>query len=219
MSLTDVWPLFGLTLTTPRLTLRIVRDEDIPPLLEAALAGVHEPQVMPFDVPWTDAAPDKLRRNFAQHQWRQRVSVQPNDWTLNFAVILDGVPIGVQDLAARDFSFRRTVSSGSWLTQSQQGKGLGTEMRAAILLIAFDHLGAEVAESGATSWNAASRGVSRRLGYSENGRGRRVTRPGEVTETVAMRLLKKDFVRPKWDVRVDGLDAALKDLIDVVEAG
>lgn len=213
MILSEVWPLFGLRLTTPRLHLRIVRDDDIPPLLEAALGGIHDPAVMPFTVPWTDAAPDDLRRDFARHQWRQRVSVQPNNWTLNFAVIVDGIPVGIQDVNAVDFALRKTIVSGSWLAQSHQGNGFGTEMRAAILQFAFDYIGAEVAESDAATWNAASLAVSARLGYSESGHGRQVSRQGEVMETVGLRLLREDFQRPSWEVKVEGLDAARRDLL------
>lgn len=46
---------------------------------------------------------------------------------------------------------------------------IGKEMRAAVLSLAFDHLGAEVASSGAWEWNATSLGVSRALGYVDNG--------------------------------------------------
>lgn len=82
MDLLDVWPLFGLTLTSPRLTLRIVRDDDIPALLEAAYPGIHDLARMPFMVPWTDAEPDQMRRDFARRQWRQQISVQPGNWVV-----------------------------------------------------------------------------------------------------------------------------------------
>ena len=213
MDLLDVWPLFGLTLTSPRLTLRIVRDNDIPALLEAAYAGIHDPARMPFKVPWTDAEPEQMRRDFARHQWRQRISVQPNNWVLNFAVLYDGKPIGIQDLRAADFSVRKTVTSGSWLTQQHQGSGLGTEMRAAMLLFAFDHLGAEIAESSAASWNQASLGVSRHLGYEDNGTTRRTPRSGQLDEEQRLQLTSVDFTRPSWNVKVEGLAGALRDLI------
>ena len=45
-------------------------------------------------------------------------------------------------------------------------------MRAGILALAFDHLGAEAAVTSAEHSNAASLGVSRRLGYVDNGVGR-----------------------------------------------
>lgn len=168
---------------------------------------------MPFGVPWTDAAPEDLRRSFLQHQWRQRSSVEPDRWTLNLAVLHEGVPIGFQDVTAADFALRRTVETGSWLTRAQQGRGLGAEMRAAVLLLAFDHLGAEVAETSAAEWNAASLGVSRVLGYADNGVGRVPGRPGEVQVERRLRLEPSTFRRPAWRLRVEGLDAARRDLL------
>lgn len=211
-TLSDVWPLFGLRICSPRLELRLVRDEDLPGVIDAALAGIHDPAVMPFSVPWTDAPREVLIRETAKHQWRSRTSVEPDNWTLNFVVRHDGVPIGIQDVTSRYFSVTKSVSTGSWLSRSYQGRGLGKEMRAAVLLFAFDHLGAEVAESDAAVWNQASLGVSRSLGYQNSGIKRVVARPGELTEQQGVRLAREDFIRPAWDVHVEGLDAARRDL-------
>ncbi|NQD88743.1 N-acetyltransferase, partial [Paenarthrobacter sp. CM16] len=52
-SLADIWPPFGLTLTTPRLSIRPVFDDDIPTAVAAARSGVHEPGKNPFSTPWT----------------------------------------------------------------------------------------------------------------------------------------------------------------------
>ena len=212
MGLEHAWPLFGLRLRTPRLELRIVRDTDLDGLVSAVDAGVHPPEQMPFAQPWTDAAPDERRRGYVRHVWERR-AVTPERWLLAFAVVLDGEPIGVQDLSATDFAVRGTVDTGSWLTRARHGRGIGTEMRAAVLLLAFDHLGAEVAESAATSWNAASLGVSRRLGYRENGRSFSTGRPGERVEELQVRLLRDEFVRPAWQLQVDGLEAARRELL------
>ncbi|WP_285042307.1 GNAT family protein [Plantibacter sp. LMC-P-059a] len=208
LSLTDVWPLFGLEIRTPRLVLRQVRDEDLPGLVDAALAGIHDPDVMPFSTPWTDQPREQLMRETAKHLWTQRAGVTPAAWTLNLAILLDGVPIGLQDVGARDFAVTRSVGSGSWLTQSQQGKGLGVEMRAGMLQFAFDHLGAHVAVSDAAVWNGASLGVSRRLGYRDNGVLRFVGRPGELVESQGLRVTREEFVRPDWTATVTGLEAA-----------
>ncbi|GAA1060714.1 GNAT family N-acetyltransferase [Agromyces bracchium] len=210
MHLVDAWPLFGLTLRTPRLELRLVRDDDLDALADAALSGIHDPAVMPFAFPWTDQAPDVISRELARHVWRERVGTTPDDWTLLFAVIEDGVPVGVQDVRATRFATLRTVSTGSWLTASRQGVGLGIEMRAAVLAFCFDHLGAEVAESGAIDWNAASLGVSRRLGYVENGEKRVVSRAKHVEREVLLRLERDRFVRPDWTLEVDGFDDAVR---------
>ena len=63
------------------------------------------------------------------------------------------------------------MDTGSWLGRRFQGRGLGKEMRAAVLGFAFDGLGAEVAETSAFLDNLPSNGVSRALGYEENGFG------------------------------------------------
>lgn len=211
--LEDVWPLFGLRISTPRLTLNPVRDDQLPGLIDAVLAGIHDPAVMPFGVPWTDAPREDLIKGTAQHQWRQRCTVEPENWTLNLAVCHEGLVIGVQDLSARDLSIQRTVHTGSWLTQAAQGKGLGTEMRSAALQFAFDYLGAQWAVSDAASWNAASLTVSRNLGYVDNGVSRTVVRPGEATTINHVRLAAEAFARPGWSISVTGFDAARSTLI------
>lgn len=111
-TLSEVWPLFDLRISSSRLELRLVRDEDLPGVIDAALSGIHDPAVMPFSVPWTDAPREVLTRETAKHQWRIRSSVEPENWTLNFVVKHDGVPIGIQDVSSRHFPITRTVATG-----------------------------------------------------------------------------------------------------------
>lgn len=212
MEIEDVWPLFRLRLRTPRLELRVVRDDDLGPLVDVVLAGIHEPDVMPFAVPWTDADPEDLRRNFARHQWTQRLRVDRDAWCLNLVVLHEGRPIGVQDVLADRFPVLRTIATGSWLTASHHGRRFGTEMRAAVLAFAFDHLGAEVAETSAADFNAGSLGVSRRLGYRANGETRIETRPGIVMRDLRMRLERDAFARPDWTLEVEGAAEARAEL-------
>lgn len=212
MHLETMWPLFGLELHTPRLVLRPVRDADLPGLAEAALSGIHDPDRTPFGFPWTDAAPADLPRNLASYQWSLRQRVHPGNWTVAFAVHLGDRIIGSQDLSAYDFANRRTVNSGSWLTRDVQRQGIGTEMRAAILLFAFDVLGAEWAESSAAAWNQGSLAVSRKLGYEPNGVTRVSPRAGEPSDQHRVRLGRADFVRPSWSLQVSGVDDALDQL-------
>lgn len=61
--LTDVWPLFGLVLRTPRLELRSPSPEQLAALAELADDGVHDPATMPFLVPWTDLPPGQRGRS------------------------------------------------------------------------------------------------------------------------------------------------------------
>jgi RimJ/RimL family protein N-acetyltransferase len=77
--------------------------------------------------------------------------------------------VGSQGISAREFAVCREVSTGSWLGSAHQGRGIGTQMRAAVLWLAFAGLGAQYAVSGAYLDNPASLGVSRRLGYRDDG--------------------------------------------------
>ncbi len=67
--ITDHWPLFGLRLTTPRLELRLPDLDEMARLADVAAAGVHDPAVQPFAVPWTDESPEKAARNVLQWMW------------------------------------------------------------------------------------------------------------------------------------------------------
>ena len=165
------WPLFGLRLRTERLVLRMPTDDDVVALLEVAKAGIHPPDEMPFGVAWTSVrARPSTAASCSTTGGRARRS-RPSDWFLNLMVELDGDPIGAQSIDAEGFAIHRTVHTGSWLGRAYQGRGFGKEMRAAVLGFAFDGLGARVAETSAFLDNAASNGVSRALGYEENGLG------------------------------------------------
>lgn len=206
-TLAEIWPLHDLELRTPRLLLRPIRDTDIPGLVAASLAGIHEPEVMPFAVPWTRADPKALALGTAQNVWRHRAELTKDDWSVGFAILHDGEVIGRQDVSATRFADLKTIETGSWLTQRVQGHGFGKEMRAAVLLWAFDHLGAERAETAAMSWNAASAGVSRSLGYQPNGTHKMVIAPGEVQDSSKYLLHRRDLVRPEWELQVSGHEA------------
>lgn len=165
----DFWPLFRLRVRTPRVELRYPSDEDVADVAALAVKGIHPPDEMPFPLAWTDVPSPQQERNTMQHYWRMRASTTPAEWGLPFAVVADGVIVGVQVLHASDFAVTRAVKSGSWLGQAYQGRGIGREMRIAVLHLAFAGLGAEVAFSGAMVGNEASMRVSRRLGYEDDG--------------------------------------------------
>ncbi|MBP0459903.1 GNAT family N-acetyltransferase [Streptomyces montanisoli] len=169
MTLLTQWPLAGLRLTTPRLELRLPNPEDLADLAALAADGVHDPAVQPFTVAWTDVTPDERAQSVLQYHWRCWGAWRKEDWELNLAVLRDGVVVGTQGITARDFSVLREVCTGSWLGRTHHHQGLGTEMRAAVLHLAFAGLGAQHAISAAYTHNAASLGVSRKLGYQEDG--------------------------------------------------
>jgi RimJ/RimL family protein N-acetyltransferase len=200
------WPLFDLRLRTPRLELRSPTDEDVFGLLEVAQAGVHPANEMPFAVAWTDLASPAFERSFLQFLWGCRASWRPDAWHLPLAVVFEGRPIGIQELSATSFRILRTVDTGSWLGRAYQGQGIGTEMRAAVLALAFEGLDAEVAASGVIEGNEASRRVSEKLGYSPNGESRIAPR-GTPVEHRFYRLPRTSWDPVRYPVRIEHLDA------------
>lgn len=201
----DPWPLRHLALRTPRLTLRPDDDRGLYALAALALRGVHPPERMPFAYPWTDQLPGDLVRGTLQHHWEARSRLHPADWRINFLVWRQGMVIGSQGLSGTEFAITREVSTGSWLGMAYQGQGYGTEMRAAVLLLAFDHLGAATACSGAFADNPASLRVSEKLGYHQEGTNIQVRRGRRATE-IRLVLSAEHFVRPEWSLEVEGLD-------------
>lgn len=77
----------------------------------------------------------------------------------------------MQDLIGIEFAELGTVSTFSWLGPEYRGRGIGTEMRTAVLHLAFDGFGAQEAASEAFTDNEASNRVSEMLGYQPNGTG------------------------------------------------
>lgn len=203
------WPLFDLVVRTPRLELRLPREEEFANLIDLVDHGVHDPETMPFFVPWTDLDPAQRAREIAQWLWGHRANWSPDKWTLTMAVFVDGQPVGMQDVAAEHFRAVRSVETGSWLGLAHQGQGLGREMREAILHLAFAGLGAEEALSGAFEDNVASLSTSRSVGYEENGeaRGRR---RDDSARTVRFRIgLDAWETRQRDDIEIVGLEGCL----------
>ncbi|MFG2140852.1 GNAT family N-acetyltransferase [Streptomyces sp. NPDC048650] len=165
----SAWPLYRLRITTPRLELRLPDLNLLDDLAAVAAGGVHDAGRMPFTVPWTDASPEERGRSTFQHllgtiaHWHERA------WTLSLAVLRDGKVVGRQDLTAADFAVAEEAETGSWLGQGHQGQGIGTEMRAAVLHLAFAGLGATAVASAAMTDNPASLRVSEKLGYLPDG--------------------------------------------------
>lgn len=203
----SLWPLFDLRVTTPRLQIRLPTDEDCFALARLAAEGIHDADDMPFLIPWTDVASPELERRALQWWWHQRASWSPDNWSFTGGVFVDGEIAGVQDLVAEHFGQLRLVKTGSWLGQRFQGKGLGQEMRAAILHLAFDGLGAEQAHSGAWHDNVRSRRVSEALGYQPNGEQIDLRR-GRPTRHLNLRLDRADW-RRRDDIRIDGLEECM----------
>lgn len=209
-----IWPLFALRLRTERLVLRLPTDDDLLRLITLAKAGIHEPGTMPFGVAWTTPPSPDFERGAMQYHWRCRASWTAKDWVLNLLVEHDGQPIGSQGIDATNFAIARSVHSGSWLGRSFQGRGFGKEMRTAVLALAFDGLDAREATSEAFLDNDASNGVSRSLGYVDNGIGS-LHPEGVARDTRRFRMTLEGWrSRPRPEVRIEGLESC-RDLFGV----
>lgn len=206
---TDLWPLAGLRLRTPRLELRLPSEPDLAALARLAAAGVHDPAFQPFEVEWTDAPAPEVSRSVLQHHWRQLADWSSARWTLPLAVVRDELVVGIQSVSGHDFAALREVSTGSWLGLEHQGQGTGTEMRAAALHLAFAGLGAVSAVSGAYTDNKASRAVSRKLGYADDGIERHVRR-GQPATLQRLRLDRRTWQAYRSvQVTIEGLEPCM----------
>ncbi len=200
------WPLFDLRVRTPRLELRYPDDDLVMELAALAASGIHDPDFMPFSIPWTDAPSPDLERNSLQFYWRGRAGWSADAWDLPMATIVEAEIVGSQGVGAHHFAKTKTVATGSWLGKSHQGKGFGKEMRAAVLHLAFAGLGAARAESGAWEDNAPSLGVSRSLGYEENGDAIDMRR-GEAGRQIRLLLIRERWeAQRRDDIEIIGLD-------------
>jgi RimJ/RimL family protein N-acetyltransferase len=201
------WPLFGLTIRTPRLELRMPTDPDLFDLVSVARSGVHAPGEMPFLEPWTETPSPDFEHGFLQYHWSLRGNWRPETWRLELGVWAEGQPGGAQAISADGFAEHRTISTGSWLGRSVQGHGYGKEMRAAVLAFAFDYLEAQWVTSAAFADNGASVAISRSLGYEETATEVVESEDSESREAIHF-LMTPDlwYSRERPPIEVDGFD-------------
>lgn len=215
LALEDIFPPFGLLIARGPVELRVLRDDDLPELVELVRGGIQSPTgPMPFlqswhQEPFTPGAPGGFPTTSLAWWWAQRAQFASDDWRLALTVRRDGTLVGMQDLHARDFAQTRHIETGSWLGLPHHGQGTGTLMRQLVVGFAFDELGALECESGYIVGNHASAAVSRKTGYAENGRRRIVqhTTQGKVGVSEQRVLVTPaTYVRPQGEVTVAGAD-------------
>jgi RimJ/RimL family protein N-acetyltransferase len=203
------WPLFDLRLSTPDLRLRPMTEADLAPIADLLPDDVEQdPGLASYDF-----ADPRVDRGIVSHQayWRAYGTWRPQSWRLSFVVrATDGEILGVQELEGDDFPTLRTVDSSSFLVTAARGRGLGKQMRAAVLALAFGPLRAEAAITSAWHDNHASLGVSRALGYQPNGESLHA-HPGRVDVLKHLRLLRADWLASGLgdQVEITGFDACL----------
>lgn len=202
------WPLFDLEVHTPRLTIRYLDDDLGTELAALASRGIHDPEFMPFSMPWSDAESPDLERDALRFYWRCRAETTPAKWSLQFAVIEGDTVVGTTNLIATDFPVTRTFETGSWLGQAYQSRGIGTEMRVASLHLGFVAFDGLIATTGAFRDNGPSLGVTRKLGYEPNGIATH-DRRGAYAEIERYRMTRTHFLAhvQRNDVEISGAEA------------
>lgn len=212
--LAQLYPPLGLRVTAGDLTLRMFRDSDLPAYADLISSRLFADADAPHVFAWWNRDPAVRRLDSLQFLWSGRAGIKPDAWQLQFGVFDGDRLIGSQDLGAKDFARLRVVSSGSYLRLDAQGRGIGTLMRQMVLALAFDHLGAVRAESGAILGNEASLAVSRHCGYELD--GLQVETNGERrVELQRVAVTPRTFVRPADTVTVEGLTRPLREQLGV----
>ncbi|GIJ47983.1 hypothetical protein Val02_48690 [Virgisporangium aliadipatigenens] len=202
------WPLADLRITVGKWELRLPDDRE---LGEFALTVADEYNISVPAMANPKDTPAERTRRFMQDHWRTRAEWQPESWALDLFAFEDGRPIGQQRLRGDQFALLREVVTGSVVRPDRRGAGVGTAMRAAVLHLAFEGLGAEFAQSGAVADNAASLTVTSKYSYEPNGI-RRAALFGSVLEVNMFRLSAAQWrsseSRPVVEVTgLDGLES------------
>ena len=197
-------PLLGLRISAGPVELRGMTDDLLGPVADLAIKGVHDPDYMPFFVPWSITPAEEMPRSMAQFHWGQRASFSVEKWGMDLAVFFDGQLVGSQGFGTTDFLITRAGETGSWLGREFHGRGIGTAMRKVICAFIFDHLDANLITSSAYTDNPASLGVSRKCGYRENGVSMR-NRMGKPATLRMLILEPGNLLRYEHELTVEGL--------------
>ncbi len=202
------YPPLNVRVVTPRLELLGATDE----LLEQLAPLVRGGKATADPAPWDDPSPfyiedpDLRVQQWMRGIWRGRGTLRPDAWRLYFVVMVNDEAVGSQDITGNGFDAFGTVESTSWVSSDFRQQGLGTEMRQAILHLAFDGLGANEAHSEAGVENQGSNGVSRRLGYKPNGMSW-ATHQDKPVLGQRWRLLREQWeAHRRDDIRLFGVD-------------
>lgn len=198
VELAELWPAAGLRVQAGNLELRWIDDSTLLSLADLASRGVHAPDQSQFRNGWATGTPAEVARSVLTFQWSRRSQLSRDDFALELAAILDGVPVGIQSLHGAQWSVLRTVSTGSWLGLEHQGRGTGTRMRALMLHFAFAGIGAEEATTTAFADNVASNRVSDGLGYERDG-AFRDARAGSAALHNRYRMSRERWEEPRSD--------------------
>ena len=125
------------------------------------------PAAATFRQSFVSPAIGALRRNGAEDAEQFIASINRDDGSMTFAIVLDSSLIGICGIDLRPDG----AELGYWLGAPYWGRGYATEAVRAVIDHAFGELGHEVLLSGARVTNPASRRVLEKCGFQWTGVG------------------------------------------------
>jgi RimJ/RimL family protein N-acetyltransferase len=206
--LAALYPQFGIRVAHAGTVLVAPTDEELLELAEivAEPGGVVEPGREGELLGWPADTGAAAARRFLEWAWRLRDPPSAARWRVPLAVLDGGRTLGLAVLAHELDDPAGTVRTSSWLARAEQGRGLGRRTRLMVLELAFAHLGAARAVTGAAEGNAASRRVSAHCGYRETHRETGTDGVVQVHAAVTPATWRR---RRLPDVAVEGAEAFL----------
>jgi [ribosomal protein S5]-alanine N-acetyltransferase len=109
----------------------------------------------------------------------------------NFAIAVDGAPVGGIGLELGEDVFRRSAEVGYWLGEAYWGRGIATEAVRAITEYAFATFDVCRLHAHVFAWNPASMRVLEKAGYTLESRARlAVTKEGQTIDRLQFALIR-----------------------------
>jgi RimJ/RimL family protein N-acetyltransferase len=124
--------------------------------------------------------------------WIRRVSERGAPH-LDFAIVLNGEPIGGIGCRPLDDVHRRVAEIGYWLGRTHWGNGYATEAVITLTRYAFAQLDVDRIEAAVFAWNPASCRVLEKAGYRFEARlARSVFKDGQTTDGLMYARFRDD---------------------------
>lgn len=116
------YPPLNVAVRTPRLALVRATDDLLERLLPAVRDGIVGAEDLPFDDPMSLYKDSPEREwSWLRGIWAGRARADRNWWRLYFVVMVDGAPVGMQDLIGADFASFKGVSTFSGYDRNLAG--------------------------------------------------------------------------------------------------
>ena len=205
---TTFWPLFDLVVRTPRLELRLPREDEFADMVELGRRGDPRPRDDALLHALDRRRAASARREAAQWMWRHRADWSPDNWSSPVASSWTAGPSACRT-SGRALPRRALRRDRVVARPAHQGQGLGREMREAVLHLAFAGLGAEEALSGAFEDNAPRWRPHARWGTRRTERREAIAATARAAPSGSAWGERPGSERRRSDIEIIGLEGCL----------